>query len=151
MIGNSINSKKFNMTPGYRPLHGEYKKTIIIVTGESGIGKSTICNELLSDNLNYISVDVSCIQTDHNIKEILDFVKLHGNQSLYKLHILSPIISDKCSIEFVDYFFEKYIINNENLNIILDGYIFKFKNILDYFIEKCKLHDFRVWKLVRLY
>jgi dephospho-CoA kinase len=94
-----------------RVLVGEYVKTVIIVIGKAGIGKSTICDKLLNDNLNYISVDDVCIYADHGIKEILDFVEILriGKDT-------DPKVSEQCCVEFMNYFFEKYIRGNENLN-----------------------------------
>ena len=66
--------KKFNMGPGMRKLEGEYYKTIVIVSGQGKSGKSTICNVLWNEGVNYLSVDDMSIQTDHNISEILSFL-----------------------------------------------------------------------------
>lgn len=145
MTGISTNSKKFNMYPGMRPLQGEYKKTIMIVTGKALEGKSTLCSFLLNDNTNYISVDAACECAGHNIKEMLDFVE--------ELRIginKNPILSDKCCSEFMDYFFDKYVKNNENLNILIDGYLFTLENVLACFLEKCKFFGYRVWTMVRI-
>jgi predicted ABC-type ATPase len=141
----SINSKKFDMSPGMRVLVGEYVKTIIIVIGKSGIGKSTICDKLLNDGINYISVDDVCIYSDHNIKEIKDFVEI-----LRVGEDTDPKMSEQCCVEFMNYFFENYIRGNENLNILVDGYLLMLGNIYNSFLEKCKSSGYRVWKMERM-
>lgn len=139
------------MTPGKRKLTTEYEKTIIIVNGKSEIGKSTLCDLLLNDDINYISIDVASIRTDHNIKEIIEFVDKYKELSVMRIHWLTPIISKTCYKEFIDYFFEKYIVKNENLNILIDGILFTHDHIYEYFLEKCKSSEFRVWEIKRIF
>ena len=139
MIGISTNSKKFNMSPGMRPLQGEYTKTVILVVGNAFVGKSTLCNHLLNENINYISVDDVCVYADHNIKEMTDFVE--------ELRIginLSPKLSDESCSEFVSYLFDKYVKDNENSNILMDGYLFMLENVYACFLEKSRLSGYRV-------
>jgi len=149
MTDTSMSSKKFNMSPGKRELVGEYRKTIIVVTGESLIGKSTICDLLLNDDINYISLDECCKQTDHNIGFILDYLEDHKRDCPINLGLMGIRINEVCYAEFIDYFFDKYIVNNENLNIILDGFLFILRNTYGYFLEKCESFSYRVWRMER--
>ena len=144
----SMNSKKFNMGPGNRELVGEYKKTIIVVVGKSRIGKSTLCSLLLNDTINYISLDGCCKQEGHNIKVITDYVEKHKENPDWGQ--LGLIINDTCRYEFMSYFFEKYIVENENKNILLDGFLLSLVPMFDCFMERCKVHNFRVWRISRV-
>lgn len=149
MIDTFMLSKKFNMIPGKRKLVDKCKKTIIVVTGDSLIGKSTICDLLLNDSINYISLDECCKQTDHDIEFIINYLKEHREDSPINLGLMGMKINEICYKEFIDYFFDKYIVNNENLNIILDGFLFTQKNVYGYFLEKCESFGYRVWRMER--
>jgi len=149
MSDTSINYKKFDFVPGMRPLVGEYQKTIIAVVGTGSAGKSTICNVLWNKGVNYISTDGICISTAHGIQPVRDFLAMYGDSSFRHLDVIAKIISEECCEEYVDYFFTKYIVENENMNILLEGYLFTFKNVYDLFIEKCEAKGYRVWKMER--
>ena len=150
-----MNSKKFNMShlpaEDKRPLVGEYKKTIITLIGHCNSGKSTLMELLLNDNFNYISIDKVCQET--NIDEIHAFVKSLSEQGIdvrYDLGRLFRFIADECPTQFIDYFFAKYIKENENLNIFVEGYVFMITDLYRLFIEKCKENGYRIWETRRI-
>ena len=145
----SINYKKFDFHPGMRPLVGEYTKTIITVVGPGRIGKSTICDVLMGPRVNYISTDAICIQTDHNIVPVLEFLSEWGSDARFRLDVLAQIIIDKCLEPFMDYLFKNYIEENENMNILFEGYLLSFPEVCDIFISKCTEKGYRVWKMER--
>lgn len=145
MTDGFINSKKFNMEPSCRKTE-EYIKTIMLVIGDSMIGKSTLCSLLLNDNINYISTDWAAIDRTHNIQPILAFIEPYSNEeAIFYGHIIASIIERDCPKEFVDFFFKKYIEENENLNILVDSFILKFDNLFDYFSLKCEEKGYRLW------
>ena len=137
------------MGPGMRKLEGEYYKTIVIVLGQVKDGKSTICNVLWNEEVNYLSADAMGLQTDHDIVEILSFLKEYGESAKFYIGTLNQIINKNCGVKFVDYIFDKYIKNNENKNILLDGHIFIYPTIKEYFVKKYKEQKYRVWELKR--
>jgi hypothetical protein len=146
-----IDCKKFRMGPGMRPLVGEYLKTIIVVRGASNIGKSTLCDVLWKEGVNYISLDGACIlERDHQIEEIHQYLDLYGDQAKFHLNILCQLISESKAQKFMDYFFKKYIEENENLNILLDGFLFTFENVYRIFLEQCVMKRYRVWQIERV-
>jgi SAM-dependent methyltransferase len=138
--------KRYGMRPGMRPLIGEYKKTIIIITGLATIGKSTLCNEMIGDRLDYISSDIACLAIEHEVKEIGEFMDL-----LREGVCMNPKLSDTCCKVFVDYFFVKYIKRNQSPNILVDGFIFTLENVYNLFLAKCKEYGYRVWKTERIF
>jgi len=155
MKDGSMNSKKFDMgslpTIDKRPLVGEYKKTIIVLRGISSIGKSTISELLLNDKLNYISIDAACIKAD--MKEVHEFLvsyKETGKNINYNIGELFIFIRDNYPEQFIEYFFNKYIKENENLNIFVEGYVFMITELFQLFIDKCKEVDYRIWDIRRI-
>jgi broad-specificity NMP kinase len=146
-----INSEKidehFN---GARPLETEYEKTVILVNGNGGSGKSTLCSFLSNDKLEYISVDVAMIKIADDIKEMATMVDNYGSQAIFNIHILSAVVDRYCKEKFVELFFEKYVLKNENKNILLDGFIFSYCEIKELFLKKCHEHNIRVWSLKKL-
>ena len=131
-----------------RPLVGEYKKTIIVLTGPSNIGKSTIADLLLNDNLDYISIDSACIRAE--LPQIQEFVKSAGKGLNFNLGLLFNFIMTNCPNQFIDYFFNKYIRDNKNSNIFVEGYVFMMTELYQLFIAKCKLLDYRIWNIRRI-
>ena len=150
-----MNSKKFNMShlpsEDKRPLVGEYKKTIVTLIGHCNTGKSTLMELLMNDNFNYISIDRVCQET--NLDEISTFINSMNEQGIdirYDLGRLFRFIADNCPSQFIDYFFTKYIKDNENLNIFVEGYVFMITDLYRMFIAKCKENDYRIWEIRRV-
>jgi hypothetical protein len=141
--------KKFNMSPGTRPLVGEYKKTVIIVRGVSGIGKSTLCELLINDRINFISVDEASIRADRGMKVVDDYLLKYGENARYHLGELYETIEKECCAPFTNYLFKQYILENENKNILVEGYLFRFHSVLSCFTELCRKHGYRIWLMER--
>jgi SAM-dependent methyltransferase len=136
--------KKYPILPGNRALEGNYEKTVIIVTGASRIGKSTLCSELLKEGIDYISADEVCVYDWHGIQEIYDLMNSWKPEN-------TPIGLDEFSGRmFVNYLFNKHIRESKCSNILVDGYLFMMRPVLDYFMEKCRTSGVRVWKTERL-
>lgn len=154
MKDGSMNSKKFNMgslpSTDKRPLVGEYKKTIILLTGKANIGKSTLADLLINDKFNYISVDSVCLTSGiHEISNFLDYTRSTGyniNQDLGKLF---DFIYKNCPDTFINFFFNVCIRDNENLNILVEGYLLSIDKLYSLFMDKCKEYNYRVWKIER--
>jgi len=146
-----MNSKKFNMShlpsEDKRPLEGEYKKTVLLLYGLSNIGKSTLADLLLNDNFNYISIDRACIEA--SIEPIKSFVEEGGIPLRYDLGRLFKFMNDVCVNEFMDYFFTKYLVENENLNIFIEGFVFMLERSRNIFMQKCINAGYRVWTIRR--
>lgn len=134
-------------------LEGEYQKTIIVVCGESGIGKTSLCGMLRTENVDYISMDYVCVDTECNIKEIFDsfqrIEKDYGEEVTYHLDVLCQEINECCSDEWAKFVFDKYVLNNESLNIMMDGYALSMPNIYNAFVALCLQNNYRVWKVSR--
>ena len=147
----AINSRKFNFHPGTRPLEeGEsYEKTIIAVVGIPFSGKSTLCDLLLNDNINYISTDAICIQRDNDIRPVQDFLDKYGYEARFHLGKLAEIINKECCSLFMDYLFRAYIEENENQNILFEGYLLTFTEIWEMLKYRCRKKGYRIWKVER--
>lgn len=134
-----------------RPLVGDYKKTIIVLTGVSNIGKSTMSELLLNNKLNYVSIDAACLLAD--IDEVRNYIKKveeSGKNINYNAGELFHFVKESCPDKFIEYFFNKYIKENENLNIFVEGYVFIFTEMYQLFIDKCKEADYRIWNINRI-
>jgi len=147
MIVISTNSEEWGR-PGPRELMGNYKKTIIVITGDSEIGKSSLSELLLKDSIYYLSMDIACQEPTHDIKVLVDYIE--ENKDYLDAGVLGIFINENCYQEFVDHFFQRFIVDNENLNIMLDGYFFILEPSYSYFLKKCELYDYRVWDIRRL-
>jgi adenylate kinase family enzyme len=144
MTDGSMSYTKFNMGPGSRPLQGEYKKTIIVVVGKSNVGKSTLCEALMNQSINYISMDEVYMRSEYGKREVAvregHFIDI-GEECIK--------INEFFREQFMDYFFEEYIVNNENLNILLDGFVFTLRSMYDSFLRRCRINEYRVWRIER--
>jgi len=133
-----------------RPLIGKYKKTIVVLTGVSGIGKSTMSELLLSDKFKYISIDAACITADiPEAKKYIEEYKASGKNINYSVGKLFHYVREQCPEKFIDYFFN-IIKEDENLNIFIEGYVFIFTEMYQLFISKCKEVDYRIWNVNRI-
>ena len=134
-----------------RSLVGEYKKTILTLTGGSGIGKSTLAELLLPSDFNYISIDLTCLQSDiPEIKQFIIEAEEKGENINLNLGMFIKRISEECPEEFIDYFFNTYIVGNESSNILVEGVVFIFDNMFELFKSKCESADYRLWTIRRL-
>jgi adenylate kinase family enzyme len=151
MKGSFMFLKNCNIDPALcmRVLEGTYEKTILLIRGAGGSGKSTLANLMLHDEFYYLSMDMAMIDRESAIESILQFLNEYGDNAIYNIHILSAIIEEKCFKEFMDFFFQKYIIENDSSNIILDGYIFTFAKVFSLFKEKCRQCGYRLWDIKR--
>ena len=154
MKGGSMNSNDFKMadlpSEDKRPLEGEYKKTILLLYGPSNIGKSTLAELMLNDNFDYISIDRVCRDADiEPIKNFISYMKLSGENINYDLGKLFKYVRENCLVEFVDYFFNKFIVERDYLNIFIEGYLFNLRDLYDLFMKKCTTNNYRIWELKR--
>ena len=141
---------RFNMFNGKCP--GQYSKTVIIVWGKSGDGKSTVCDELLNEKIDYISMDECLTHTDHGIESLKTYVEACDkprNRPILRVVEISKFISENCCDEFIEFMFNKYIVDNACNTILLDQYSFKHQNLYERFIHKCRISNYRVWELNR--
>lgn len=148
----SINWNEFKIGSGKRPLEGEYKKTLILVTGPSMSGKSTISEELIeNNNICYLNMDAVCLDKEHGIEPLYEFVNIWDNGEFVNLGMVSRLINiSGCCYDFINYFFNKYIVPNPYLNILIDGYMFNLENILCCLLERCEEYNYNVWILKKV-
>lgn len=138
-----------NDYPAPRELIGNWEKTIILIAGESNIGKSQLSQLfLLNDSIYYISTDKASKTLEHDIRELAYYVT--KNKDYLDAGVLAHFINDNCCVKFVDYFFMRFIKNNLNLNILIDGYLFGLEPLRSFFIKKCTSSGYRVWEIKRI-
>ncbi len=151
MKGSFMSLKNCNIDPALyaRPLEGEYKKTILLIRGVGGIGKTTLSTLLFTDKFYYLSVALTMIDVESDILPIVDFVEEYGDGAIFNIHILSEIIVKQCLDDYIDFLFKKYI-NNEFENIIMDGYLFMFPEAYSLLRNRCNYHEYRLWDIKRI-
>ena len=138
-----------NDYPAPRELIGDWEKTIILVIGQANIGKSQLSQLfLLNDSIYYISTDKASKTLEHNIKILANYII--NNESYLDAGVLAHFINDNCCAGFVDYFFMRFVKNNLNLNILIDGYLFSLEPLRSIFIKKCTSSGYRVWEIKRI-
>lgn len=141
----------FKLGPFPRPLKGDYVKTVIVISGHGNTGKSTLSKNLLNNSISYIGTDAASMQRDHNIQGILKYLDIHiHDKPEIDLGRFAHFIQREYLSEFMNYFFNKFIIQNKSLNIIVEGYMMTIPEAYILFVNRCKLHKYRVWKLNRI-
>ncbi len=90
------------------------------------------------------------LDEESGIMVILNFIHEYLDNSIFNIHVLSQLIDEVCMEEFMEFFFEKYIVKNPRENIIFDGYFFMFPKALDWFLKRCSQNKYRVWVMSRL-
>jgi len=146
----STSCAKFNMWPGSRPLVVPYEKTVIVVAADSLKGKSTLCEKLLNDDLCFVCTDTVCVRGEYKIKRILDYLEEHLEPSPINIGLMGIAISEmeECE-EFVDFLFEKYILENKSENILLEGHLMTLNKVREQFLKRCEENKIRVWVMER--
>ena len=149
-----MNSSKVDMrhlpSQDKRPLVGPYAKTLILLSGGSNIGKSTLMELLMNPNFDYISVDKVCQCAD--LAAIQSFMtSCEGSDIPIALDLgrLFNFIVNHCAGEFIQHLFSTYIANNENDNIFIEGCLLEIPTLYNIFVEVCKLSGYRLWELRR--
>lgn len=141
--------KKYNHVPGMRPLMGTYEKTVIVVRGRGNAGKSTLCALLLNDKIKYVSTDAAVIFGGCTNGDVQNHLKTYGDDARFNLHKLYPVIAEWSAAEFTGWFFQTYVMENKNDNIIVDGYLFVFEEIMKNLSELCRKNNIRLWVIER--
>jgi hypothetical protein len=143
----SIASPKIKMGPGPRALSRPYEKMVLLISGKSGDGKSSLAQLLLTDQFNYVSSDAVCLDPDCHIQSLLDQTIMGDRYNLGQVAIL---IEQTYCQDFIRFLFTKYILNSEKQNIILDGFLFTLKHCKDEFFMLCKVNQIRIWDIQRI-
>ena len=131
-----------------RQIEGDYQKTIIVLTGPSNIGKSTITELLLTDKFDYVSIDFVTLKAE--LPEIQSFIASYGPSIHYDLGKLFGFVRQNCPDRFITCFFNKYVKENNNLNIFIEGYLFMLTSLYKLFLDKCRENNYRVWNIGRI-
>jgi hypothetical protein len=137
--------KQSEMVPHPRAPPEHMQKTVIVFKGKSREGKTTLCQYLVSDKVNYISLDHLASNLDwSDIKEIKVF-----RQSLkdphHSIDRINRFINDHHSYKFMDQFFKKFLLNNKETYFVLEGHFFILQRNYDNLVELCKKYNVRLW------
>ena len=143
----SIVSPKLRMGPGPRTLSQPYEKMVLLISGKSGDGKSSLAQLFLTEQFEYVSSDAACLDPDCHIQHLLDQAIMGDRYNLGQVAIL---IEQTCCQDFIKFLFTKYILNSKKQNIILDGFLFTLKHCKDEFFMLCKEHKIRIWDIQRI-
>jgi len=143
-------SNEFKMSPGIRPIAGDWKKTVMVVRGAGNTGKSTLCQKLLHPDISYISTDAVFINPHLRIPEVVEHLEQYKDRARFNMHILYPRLAENNPTAAADFLFFNYIAKNPYFNIFLEGWALSFSAIFDEFISRCKVADIRVWNIERI-
>lgn len=145
----SIDSYETNI-PGPRHLVGHWQKSIIIVSGISNIGKSQLCQLLLNDDIYYLCADNASFAIGHTIDILEKYIQNNINKGILDAGVYAHYINDNCPEEFMNKFFDRFVKNNPNYNIMIDGYLFILQPLHDFFVRKCIANNYRIWEIKRI-
>jgi len=126
--------------PTARKLEDDFQKTLILVSGEPLIGKTTLCQKILNESLGYISFDQMIWENDLGIVELTEIKKKSDYMNIVDVAFVH--IPPNYNI-FLNYLLQK-INNIEKDVILLDSYYFTKKEFLDRIVSDLKVR-FRVW------
>jgi GTPase SAR1 family protein len=140
-----------NMQPTPRELVGDIEKTIIVISGQGKQGKTTLCANLCSDKIHFISMDdlVSIHYGWCNIPEVTDYIKTFAAPRML-IYYINDFINNKYSYEFTEQVFKNFILNNHKKHFLTEGHFFTLANNKKHFINLCKQHKIRLWFTERL-
>jgi hypothetical protein len=80
----------------------------------------------------------------------LDYLDEHKEDNPINIGLMGIAISKMEEYKpFVDFFFEKYILENDFENILLEGHLMSLDNIRERFLARCKENKIRVWVMER--
>jgi len=119
-----------------------------MITGVSGIGKSQLCQLLVNNNIYYLSADTASFAVGHTMDILEEYIQ--KNMQYLDAGVYAHYINDNCPEEFTNKFFDRFVKNNPNYNIMIDGYIFILHPFYDLFVNKCISAGYRIWELKRI-
>ena len=141
-------------------------KTVILVTGKSNIGKTTLCNFISNENLiKHISTDalfnpkvlIKDCSVDINSDEFYKFVierSIKAKPKNIDIGRISPFINANLHVKFSDVvikYIQKSFSDNNCKLLLLEGYTIGFNNVKKSVIEKLKQNNIVVWDLHKLH
>jgi hypothetical protein len=140
-----------DMQPTPKKLVGPMEKTIIVISGQGNQGKTTLCANLCSDKIHYISMDdlVSIYYGWCNIIAVTDYIKTFAAPRTL-IYYINEFINNKYSYEFTEQFFQNFILNNHKKHFLTEGHFFTLANNKKHFMDLCKQHKIRLWFTERL-
>jgi archaellum biogenesis ATPase FlaH len=143
----SIASPKVKALPAPRIQIGEYFKTVCLIHGLSGDGKSTLAQLLLNGNFEYLSTDAICLDPDGNIQSFLEQSRM-GER--YNFGAVAILIENNDADRFISFLFQKYIVSSDQDNILIDSFLFGLPVCRSILYKLCEQHHIRVWEIKRI-
>lgn len=150
MIELFIDWNVFKTESGKRVAEDTLHQTIILVTGPSMSGKSTLTDQLIHSGVKYFNMD--------KLTGIL-LPMCSGGQELLDSCVAEDLINygwvyhkladQPLGIDYIKKFFYEIVVKLTSPVILLDGYIFTLETLRQSFIQLCNQKPFRVWDLRR--
>jgi len=129
--------------PGHRNIKVKKLPIIIIISGKSGLGKSTLSYFLnKSDIVKYFSLDSFTVDNNMPIDSLREEVKILGKNAILNIHKLEKYVIDNMQT-FIKYCYDSTIIHDFDI-FIFDGVYFNNLLFLETFIDKFK-KDYKIW------
>lgn len=128
-------------------------KTVIIVSGSPYYGKSTLCKFLCSDDVSLVSIDYvtsiieSWCKSDNKLELAAEYIK-YGNTGLHKMY---EYIEKNCPKQYATELFNNFILNSDKDYILVEGYMFDFREFNNCFVNMCKENNIRIWHMTRIF
>jgi len=150
MVELFIDWNDFSTSSGKRILEGDMRQTIILVTGPSMCGKSTLADQLTNSDIKYFNMD--------QLIEILLPMCMGGQELLDSCieedwinygWVSHELANSLLGTDYIEKFFYDIVVKLTSSVILLDGYIFTFENLRNFFIQLCLQKPFHVWELRR--
>ena len=131
-------------------LDPNYKTICILVSGPSGMGKTTICDKLQSDKTMLISMDhIHAVIRKFDDPILLPYFNEIGS-SYQCINVFSALIEEFCPEYYAQKIFENIIETVACYPIIvIEGYTLSMPKFRKFLIEKLEEHNFIVWSLVK--
>lgn len=130
--------------PELRPESRKIRKNILLIGGKSGMGKTHLSNDLINQNIGYISLDKFLFSDDLVVEEIKKYVL---EKNIHKDNVNSAdIVISKCINDYIDNLVE--VINKMKQNtILIDGHLLEKNYFKHTFLDKVK---FNVWSVTKI-
>jgi predicted ATPase len=130
--------------PGYRKVD-DILPVVILITGKSGIGKSTVSHLLnKSENVKYFSLDEFTVDSNIPIEVLVTHVKNMGKNAIKNIPKFEKYVIKYKDI-FISYCFENAQKFEHDI-FVFDGVYFNDKNFLESFKKKFK-KKYKIWTM----
>lgn len=134
-----------------QPTDPKFLPIVIFLTGNSGIGKSTLANVLASTTVHHVILDhyIISLPSWSKSEKCINIHKKYSNVS-YQIDLISKEIDDTCADEFANEIIDRECPNDKPV-ILVEGYTASLPRIRESMINKFKNRKYVIWSLNRVH